>query len=174
MARDMHLDEPQSQLSWRFSHELPQTNLECTAKHCEGDDASVCSSTTSTAALHNLMDTSPHAPVVVTPSPTATALHLQGLDAHGCAPLNNGKPVSINGPLFVGNACMYIRGLGSSPPDLFKGSKRQSLIVIQGRFTRPVPLNNLCTGQVFAQPLRNLPPAWLVDNVLLKVRITGR
>lgn len=162
MARDI----PEKQLSWRFSHELaPQTPPEPIASYCEtdGNDASACSNTSAV-----LFDT--HDPVVVTPSPTATALKLQGLDGLGRAPINNGQAVTINGPLFNGKACIYIRGLPSAPANLFQGSKRQSLIVIQGRFTRPVPLNNLCTGQVFAQrPLVNLPPAWLLNNVLLKV-----
>lgn len=77
--------------------------------------------------------------------------------------------VLMDRSLFQGQACMFVRGLPSSPEHLFQGSKRRSLIAVQGRFKRPTPFNNLCTRQVFERPIRNLPAAWLVNNVLLRV-----
>lgn len=39
---------------------------------------------------------------------------------------------------------------------------------MQGRFREGVGFEDLVTGQEFGRA-KNLPPAWLLDNVLLKV-----
>lgn len=41
-------------------------------------------------------------------------------------------------------------------------------MTVQGRFRRPVPLDDLVTGQEFSR-VENLPAAWLVEGVLLKI-----
>ena len=40
---------------------------------------------------------------------------------------------------------------------------------LQGRFKQELALEDVLTGQSFDRPARNLPPHWLVENVLVKV-----
>jgi hypothetical protein len=73
-----------------------------------------------------------------------------------------------------------VRGLPGAPPELFEGRRRRTLVTVQGCFRRTLPLDDVVTGQEFGR-VENLPPGWLVEGVLLKVRrrpgdgiITGR
>lgn len=108
------------------------------------------------------------APVLVTVHPAVPGKCLDA-DGLGRVQVNTGRPIRISSPSFEGQAVIYIKGLPSSPPNLFEGSKRKSMIAVQGRFQQEFPLDQLFTGQDFRRPARNLPPAWLVNSVLLRV-----
>lgn len=77
--------------------------------------------------------------------------------------------IEFETPLFSGRACVWVQGLPGAPDSLFAGRRRRSLVTVQGRFRQAVPLDDLVTGQEFSA-VRNLPPAWLVNGLLLKVR----
>ena len=62
-----------------------------------------------------------------------------------------------------------MKGLSSSPKDLFTGHRRQTCIMVQGRFKQPLSLDDVITGQEFCRPAVNLPGKWLVESVLVKV-----
>lgn len=82
--------------------------------------------------------------------------------------------IDFETPLFSGRACVWLRGApgGAAVDEQFAGRRRRSLVTVQGRFRRPVPLDDLVTGQEFGR-VENLPPAWLVEGVLLKVGCAG-
>ncbi|KAI3431262.1 hypothetical protein D9Q98_004324 [Chlorella vulgaris] len=83
-------------------------------------------------------------------------------------PVNTGSPIEFETPLFTGRACVWVRGLPGAPPPVFEGRRRRTMVTVQGRFRRPVPLDDLVTGQEFGA-VENLPPTWLVEGVLLRV-----
>lgn len=76
--------------------------------------------------------------------------------------------IELDTPLFSGRACVWVRDLPGAPARLFEGRRRRTLVTVQGRFKEPVPLDDLVTGQEFGR-VENLPPAWFVEGVLLKV-----
>ena len=80
------------------------------------------------------------------------------------------RPIEFETDLFKGQACIWIQGLPSTPPGLFKGKQRKSMITVQGRFKQRVAFEDCLSGQEFARPARELPPRWLVESVLIKVR----
>lgn len=69
---------------------------------------------------------------------------------------------------FKGGAVIWVKGLGSAPPDLFAGQRRKTSITIQGRFKAPAGLDDIVTGQEFSRPAIYLPAKWLVESVLVK------
>lgn len=71
--------------------------------------------------------------------------------------------------LFKGCSVIHADNLPSTPPGLFKGQKRKTSITIQGQFKRPLPLDDVVTGQEFQRQPKNLPAMWLVETVLIKV-----
>ena len=73
--------------------------------------------------------------------------------------------------LFVGCAVVWARGVPSAPARLFEGQRRRTVMAVQGRFKRPVAVEDLVTGQEFARPPKNLPAKWLVEKVLIRVRV---
>ena len=81
------------------------------------------------------------------------------------------RPIEFETDLFKGKACIWIQGLPSTPPSLFKGKQRKSMITVQGRFKQRVAFEDCLSGQEFARPARELPPRWLVESVLIKVRL---
>ena len=50
-----------------------------------------------------------------------------------------------------------------------KGFAMMMASTLQGRFKQELALEDVLTGQSFDRPARNLPPHWLVENVLVKV-----
>ena len=70
---------------------------------------------------------------------------------------------------FKGRVSIWVQGLDTSPPDLFKGKRRKTAIVVQGTFKEPLLFEEVLTGQEFGRTPTNLPARWLVDSVLLKV-----
>lgn len=72
--------------------------------------------------------------------------------------------------MFKGSIVIWIRGLQTSREDLFGKKQRRSSLTIQGQFKKDVNLDDLCTGQEFFRPARNLPAQWLVESVLIKVK----
>ena len=79
------------------------------------------------------------------------------------------RPVKFETPLFKGGAVFWINHTPTTSSDVFRGVKRKSVTVIQGRFQRPVCMDDLITGEEFGRPLAYLPPKWLVQNVLVRV-----
>eukprot|EP00891_Asterochloris_glomerata_P006939 jgi/Astpho2/6939/Aster-x1409 len=90
-------------------------------------------------------------------------------DKLGRIPLNSEQPIEFETDLFKGQACIWIQGLPSTPPGLFKGKQRKSMITVQGRFKQRVAFEDCLSGQEFARPARDLPPRWLVESVLIKL-----
>ena len=64
---------------------------------------------------------------------------------------------------------VFARGVPGAPAEIFSGKRRKSHVLVQGRFKQPVNMAQLVTGQEFFAPGKNLPPRWIVDNVLLSV-----
>ena len=72
---------------------------------------------------------------------------------------------------FKGRAVIWVQGLQTAPPDLFTGHQRKTSITIQGRFKQSAGLDDIVTGQEFSRPAVNLPAKWLVESVLIKVKL---
>lgn len=79
---------------------------------------------------------------------------------------------SASGPASTSTSTGLGAAAAAGAPDpaaaMFKGRQRRTLVTVQGRFKRPVPLDDLVTGQEFGR-VENLPAAWFVERVLLKV-----
>ena len=69
----------------------------------------------------------------------------------------------------MGCAVIWAKGVPSTPAQYFEGQRRKTVMALQGRFKRPVSVEDLVTGQEFARPPRNLPAKWLVEKVLIRV-----
>ncbi len=54
-------------------------------------------------------------------------------------------PIEFESDLFVGRVAMWVKGLPTAAPDLFKGKRRRTRITVQGRFKRSVPFEEVCT-----------------------------
>lgn len=109
----------------------------------------------------------PDSPLLLRVNPEAPGQTFPGL-VHPHAPLRvNSNPQPFESPLFKGVVAVYVRHLGSTPAQLFRGKKRLSWVVIQGRFKRPVSLDTLVTGHEFHRAFRNLPAPWFMENMLL-------
>ncbi|KAL4431324.1 hypothetical protein ABPG75_006580 [Micractinium tetrahymenae] len=108
-------------------------------------------------------------PVLLAANPALPYQRISGADRRNL-PFNDGSPIEIETPLFSGRACVWLRGAPGGPAAdaQFAGRRRRSLVTVQGRFRVPVPLDDLVTGQEFGR-VENLPPAWLVEGVLLKI-----
>lgn len=61
--------------------------------------------------------------------------------------VNAQKPFHFATRGFEGRAVLWVAGLPSSPPEAFEGRKRRTMMVVQGRFTRPLSFD----GASFAQ-----------------------
>jgi hypothetical protein len=109
----------------------------------------------------------PDSPLLLRVNPEAPGQTFPGL-VHPHAPLRvNSNPQPFESPVFKGVVAVYVRHLGSTPGHLFRGKKRLSWVVIQGRFKRPVSLDTLVTGHEFSRAFRNLPAPWFLENMLL-------
>ncbi|KIY98979.1 hypothetical protein MNEG_8986 [Monoraphidium neglectum] len=62
---------------------------------------------------------------------------------------------------------LYVRGLPSSYEPYFAGKKRRSVLMFQGRFKRPVGVNDLVTGMEYDRPYKNLRGCWIMEKVVL-------
>ena len=63
----------------------------------------------------------------------------------GCHLWLQGTPIEFESDLFVGRVAMWVKGLPTAAPDLFKGKRRRTRITVQGRFKRPVPFEEVRT-----------------------------
>ncbi|GIL57771.1 hypothetical protein Vafri_12917 [Volvox africanus] len=82
-------------------------------------------------------------------------------------PLNTPhRPISVDTHLFIGCAYVFLRGLPSTPPGLFKGHKRRFVLVLQGRFKRAVSAADLMIGCHYRRPLKLEGGAVPVASVL--------
>ncbi|KAI8468383.1 MAG: hypothetical protein J3K34DRAFT_523009 [Monoraphidium minutum] len=79
----------------------------------------------------------------------------------------NQYAVHIESDLFVGKMLLYVRGLPSSHEPYFAGKKRRSVLMFQGRFKRPVGVDQLVTGMEYDRPYKNLRGCWLMEKVVL-------
>lgn len=84
------------------------------------------------------------------------------------------RPIRFETDLFTGCAVIWVRGLPSAPPGLFEKRRRRTSITVQGRFRKPLALDDALSGQEFARPAVHLPAARLVDAILARVRPARR
>lgn len=82
-------------------------------------------------------------------------------------------PFAFESELFSGRAAVYLRGLPDSPARVFEGRARAIQFVVQGRFKRPVPMDDVHFGVRLARPLRALPTRWLLSLCTRVVRGLG-
>ncbi|KAG2485449.1 hypothetical protein HYH03_015827 [Edaphochlamys debaryana] len=134
----------------------------------DGDSPYAC------PAVLAALSASPHHPVTLLPGPSYTGHQdahysprvTDGADASspasrcGCGacrptlPLNDPlSPIRVRSALFNGFALLFLPGLPSTPPGLFEGRKRRFVLVMQGRFRRPVSASRLFMGCSYRQPL---------------------
>ncbi|GLI67838.1 hypothetical protein VaNZ11_012122 [Volvox africanus] len=82
-------------------------------------------------------------------------------------PLNSPhRPISVDTHIFIGCAYVFLPGLSSTPPGLFKGRKRRFVLVLQGRFKRAVSAADLMVGCHYRRPLKLEGSAVPVASVL--------
>ncbi|PNW84735.1 hypothetical protein CHLRE_03g156550v5 [Chlamydomonas reinhardtii] len=79
------------------------------------------------------------------------------------------RPIRVETDIFRGEVVVLLRGLATTPEDLFCGRRRMSWVAMQGRFKAPLCLDSVVTGQEFARPFRRLPAPWFVEKVLLSM-----
>ncbi|KXZ48704.1 hypothetical protein GPECTOR_26g607 [Gonium pectorale] len=82
---------------------------------------------------------------------------------------NGAQRIRVESELFSGELHLFIRGLPNAPEHMFAGKKRASWVAMQGRFKAPLSLESVVTGQEFPRPLRHLPAAWFVENVMINL-----
>jgi len=82
-------------------------------------------------------------------------------------------PFAFESELFSGRAVVYLRGLPDSPARVFEGRARAIQFVVQGRFKRPVPMDDVHFGVRLARPLTALPTRWLLSLCTRVVRGLG-
>ena len=92
-------------------------------------------------ANHDLLVRQPAGPIQLT---SQASSHVE---------VNSGKEVEFDGPLFRGKIAVWLQGVPQQEgsEDVFEGKKRQSWIVIQGRFKERVSTNE-CAAPRFAWP----------------------
>lgn len=79
-------------------------------------------------------------------------------DDDGSLPL--GMPIPFESDLFKGRILFRIKNVASPSSDsagYFEGKKQLWQCIVQGRFKAPVAMHELYTGEVYDQPLANLP-----------------
>tara|TARA_B110001450_G_scaffold147738_1_gene138127 strand:+ start:930 stop:2453 length:1524 start_codon:yes stop_codon:yes gene_type:complete len=82
-------------------------------------------------------------------------------------------PFEFETELFKGRAVIFLRGLDNTPDLVFKGKARAIQFSVQGRFKRPVFMDDLHFGMSLARPLRHLPTRWLLNLCTRVVRSLG-
>ena len=82
-------------------------------------------------------------------------------------------PFAFESELFSGVAVVYLRGLPDSPSRVFDGKARAIQFTVQGRFKKPVPMDDLHFGVRLARPMRKLPTRWLLQLCTRVVRSLG-
>lgn len=76
--------------------------------------------------------------------------------------VNHGDSHAFDGPLFKGRIMVFVKGLrgvGEGDKDVFKRKRRQTWIVVQGRFKRRIPVSDVYTGQMFSKKIDDVPQA---------------
>ena len=82
-------------------------------------------------------------------------------------------PFEIDSDIFKGRMIVYLRGLENTPPEIFEGKARTIQLAIQGKFKRPISMNDCVIGQCLSRPLQNLPSRWLLALCARVVRGFG-
>lgn len=99
----------------------------------------------------------PHRPVFLSASENTQIL---GLEEDEALPL--GIPFEFETPLFKGRMLVRLRNATSveteSHAKYFSGRKRLMQTVVQGRFKKPVSMDEVYVGSVFKEPIRLVPP----------------
>ncbi len=73
--------------------------------------------------------------------------------------------IHFESDLFVGKMMVYLKNLPSSHEPYFDGKKRRSVLMIQGRFKKPLWVENVVSGQEFERPYSNMRGCWLMEKV---------
>mmetsp|Transcript_12443 Transcript_12443/g.31899 ORF Transcript_12443/g.31899 Transcript_12443/m.31899 type:complete len:717 (-) Transcript_12443:252-2402(-) len=110
----------------------------------------------------------PDHPLLLRLKPELAYQHLTDGGNPRCVPINRTGHFEFETRLFKGRAMLWVTGLQTSPPGLFKGRQRKTSLVVQGFFKEALPFDDVFTGQEFERPIRDLPASWLV-NVLLRI-----
>jgi hypothetical protein len=89
--------------------------------------------------------------------------------------VNTGQEHAFAGPLFSGKIAVYIRGLPGQPQghDVFANRRRQSWVVVQGRFKQPVATSECDFMSMSVKPrkaLEALQLKWMKGTVLQACR----
>eukprot|EP00428_Durinskia_dybowskii_P020384 CAMPEP_0170205210 /NCGR_PEP_ID=MMETSP0116_2-20130129/2144_1 /TAXON_ID=400756 /ORGANISM="Durinskia baltica, Strain CSIRO CS-38" /LENGTH=289 /DNA_ID=CAMNT_0010455591 /DNA_START=105 /DNA_END=971 /DNA_ORIENTATION=- len=99
----------------------------------------------------------PHRPVFVKASDETKIL---GRDENEALPL--GVPFEFETPLFKGQMLLRLRNATSDEIEshgaYFSGRKRLMQTVVQGRFKKPMGMDEVYMGSLFSEPLRLVPP----------------
>ena len=82
-------------------------------------------------------------------------------------------PFPFETELFKGKAIINLRGLQNTPARVFKGKARYIQVSVQGRFKRPVAMDDLQMGISLPRPLRRLPTRWLLNLCTRVIRTLG-
>ena len=61
-------------------------------------------------------------------------VHSRWKKANGPPTRAQGEPIDFESDMFAGRVMMWVKGLPSAAPDLFKGKRRRTRITVQGRF----------------------------------------
>ena len=91
-----------------------------------------------------------------------------------------GTPIEFESDLFVGRVAMWVKGLPTAAPDLFKGKRRRTRITVQGRFKRSLPFEevrirawHLCSSVIFL-PCAKVTGAILAGRSYDRLWVLGR
>lgn len=74
---------------------------------------------------------------------------------------NNNECHGFDGPLFKGRIMIWVKGLpvAEGCQGVFKRKRRQSWVIVQGRFKKRVPVGEVYTGQMFSKKIEEVPQA---------------
>lgn len=70
----------------------------------------------------------------------------------------------IESDVFVGELLIRVAGLDDTDTEYFKGKRRKSQILIQGRFKRLLRSSDFLTGQRFNRKFTNIPASWMIEK----------
>lgn len=86
-------------------------------------------------------------------------------------PVNGKITTRIESDVFIGDCVMKIAGVADADVEYFKGKKRRSQTIIQGRFKYPVKVSKVSSGYRFEKKFVNVPAVWLFEKAFSIVKM---